>query len=120
TVSASTAAKVVAPIVVEGANLPIGPAGQTVLAERGTTVVPDFVANAGGIVAAAYAMDARRSPFPAERGDIVRTVDAKIRSNTELVLARAAAAGITTHSAARELAGARIRAAMDLRGRTAV
>ena len=51
-----------------GGGQPAGqPAGLDVLRERGVVVVPDFIANAGGIVAAAFAMDARYSVFPVER-----------------------------------------------------
>ena len=39
-----------APLVVEGANGPTTPGGDAVLADLGTTVVPDILANAGGVV----------------------------------------------------------------------
>lgn len=37
-------------LIVEGANAPVGPAADKVLADRGVTVVPDILANAGGVV----------------------------------------------------------------------
>ena len=55
------AASMPARLVVEGANMPITPAAKEILHGRGITAVPDFIANAGGIVAAAHSMDARRS-----------------------------------------------------------
>lgn len=105
-------------VVVEGANLPLSPAAQEVLAGRGVTVVPDFIANAGGVVAAAYAMDARHSPFPAGPEVIFAAISQKLRRNTAVVLAEAARAGETTHVAARRLAAERVRTAMELKRRT--
>jgi glutamate dehydrogenase (NAD(P)+) len=105
-------------VIVEGANLPIRPAAQDVLASRGVTVVPDFIANAGGVVAAAFAMDARHSPFPAEATAIFDAVSHKMRINTATVLAEAGGTGETSHAAARRLAADRVRAAMRLKMRT--
>ncbi|SDM46982.1 Glu/Leu/Phe/Val family dehydrogenase [Allokutzneria albata] len=116
-ISEEVAGRVKARLVVEGANLPTTPGAQRVLAERGITVVPDFVANAGGVVAAAFAMDARYSAFRPDPGEIFAAISAKLRTNTELVLAEAARRERTTHEAARELAQDRVRAAMALRGR---
>jgi glutamate dehydrogenase (NAD(P)+) len=41
--------RVRAPIIVEAANHPVTPDADAVLAERGVTVVPDILANAGGV-----------------------------------------------------------------------
>lgn len=46
-----TASRITARVVVEGANLPTTPAADAVLADRGVTVVPDLLANAGGVTA---------------------------------------------------------------------
>ena len=43
------AADVRARIIVEGANGPTTPAADAILADRGITVVPDILANAGGV-----------------------------------------------------------------------
>lgn len=80
-------------------------------------VVPDFVANAGGVVSAAFAMDARYSPFRAATDSIFSTVSDKLRSNTVQVLEKAETEAITSHEAARALAQERVRAAMLLRGK---
>ncbi len=81
-IDADTAADVQAKIVVEGANLPTGREAQRVLAARGITVVPDFVANAGGVVAAGFAMDARYSAFRPDAEAVFAAVSAKMRENT--------------------------------------
>lgn len=106
-------------LVVEGANLPTSAAAQEVLARRGITVVPDFIANAGGVVAAAFAMDARYSPFPVNPATVLDAVSEKLRANAANIIVEARSRGTTTHVAARELAQERVLAAMKLRGRVA-
>lgn len=88
--------------------------------ERGVTVVPDFVANAGGVVSAAFAMDVRYSPFRAETDSIFTTVSEKLRANTVQILQEAQGRSITTHQAARGLAQELVRRAMYLRGKSLV
>ncbi len=103
-------------LVTEGANLPSNDGARARLRAQGTAVVPDFIANAGGIVAAAYAMEGRYSPFRPDTGPIMATVSEKIRSNTSAVLGQARLRDTTTHEAAFAMAKDRVRAAMDLRG----
>lgn len=117
-IDASAAERMGARLVVEGANLPTSPEAQQVLLRRGVTVVPDFVANAGGVVSAAFAMDARYSPFRAATESIFSTVSDKLRSNTVQVLDAAESRSVTSHEAARSLAQERVRAAMLLRGKS--
>ncbi|MDT7563136.1 MAG: glutamate dehydrogenase [Pseudonocardiales bacterium] len=116
-IDAAVAARIRASLVVEGANLPTSPEARTVLARRGVTVVPDFIANAGGVVAAAFAMDARYSAFRPDPAAIFEAVSTRLRQNTDTVLAHAESTGVTTHEAALDIATERVRTAMRLRGR---
>lgn len=111
------ASEVRAGLVVEGANLPTVPQARSVLAQRGVTVVPDFIANAGGAIAAGFAMDARRSAFRPDTASILDAVAERCRGNTLLVLDDADRHGLLPHDAALRLARERVRAAMELRGR---
>lgn len=111
------AAVIKAQFVVEGANLPTSPSSRRILAERGITVVPDFIANAGGVVAAAFAMDARYSAFRPDTAAIFDAVSTKMRGNTERVLQHAESARVLPHEAAMRIAQERVRLAMELRGR---
>jgi glutamate dehydrogenase (NAD(P)+) len=104
-------------LVVEGANLPTTPVARQVLHERGVVIVPDFIANAGGIVAAAHSMDARRSPFTVDPADVFPMISAKMRANAETVVQTSRAHRITPHFAAQRIAEDRVRDAMRLRGR---
>ncbi|MBL1101137.1 Glu/Leu/Phe/Val family dehydrogenase [Streptomyces coffeae] len=116
-ISRDTAGQIKAKVVVEGANLPTSEEAQGILAERGITVIPDFVANAGGVVAAAFAMDARYSGFRPDTGAIFETVSARLRANTVTVLEEARRRSATPHTAGRGLAEERVRAAMRSKGR---
>ncbi|KAF0958811.1 hypothetical protein [Rhodococcus sp. T7] len=73
-IDADLARTLPARIVVEGANLPSNPEAQAVLDGRGVTVVPDFIANAGSVVAVAVAMGARYSAGLAWTGSTERGV----------------------------------------------
>ena len=116
-VDGAAAGRIGARLLVEGANLPTSPEAQAVLHRRGIAVVPDFIANAGGVVSAAYAMEARYSPFRAATASILEAVSEKLRSNAVQVLDAAEERGVTPHAAARSLAQERVRAAMRLRGK---
>lgn len=49
-ITQESARRINAPLVVEGANLPTTSGGDEVLRERGITIVPDILANGGGVV----------------------------------------------------------------------
>ncbi|MHA6622422.1 Glu/Leu/Phe/Val family dehydrogenase [Pseudonocardia sp. DLS-67] len=106
-------------LVVEGANMPTTPAARELLAARGIAVVPDFIANAGGVVAAAHSMTARSSPFAPDPARIFAMISEKLRANTTAVLDESRRRRTTTHDAALAMAQARVRAAMELRGQPA-
>ena len=96
-------------LVPEGANIPITPRAETMLAERGVLVVPDFIANAGGVICAAmeYAGATQAAAFQA--------IQERIVANTEIVLTAAKSKHLSPRAAAVELATARVREAMALR-----
>ncbi|OBC01790.1 glutamate dehydrogenase [Mycobacterium sp. 852013-50091_SCH5140682] len=115
-IDARVAGEVKAKLVVEGANLPATAEALQILAERKILVVPDFVANAGGIIAAGVAMDARYSPFRPDPDAILPLVAKRIRTTTTEVLDAADGTARLPHDAARTIAQARVRAAMRARG----
>ena len=104
-------------VFIEGANLPTNKAAQDILKERNITVIPDFIANAGAVVGAGVAMDARYSAFRPDGDAILTMISDKMRSNVRSVVAAAKKDDVTTHVAATLLSQSRVRAAMDLKGR---
>ena len=115
-IDGSVAESLTAKLVVEGANLPTTRAAREILHERRVTVVPDFIANAGGTVAAAHSMDARHSPFVVDTEDVFAMISSKLRRNAVLVIDESLKRGIAPHEAARSIAQERVRTAMELRG----
>lgn len=111
------ALKTTAKLIVEGANLPTTSSAREILHKRGIAVIPDFIANAGGIVAAAHSMGARYSAFTVDPDDVFAMISTKLRANAVAVLAASLRCGVTTHEAAYKLAQDRVRTAMQLRGR---
>lgn len=106
-------------LVVEGANLPASASALAIFGKRDIAVVPDFIANAGGIVAAAHSMDMRYSPFTVSAEAIFTMISDKLRANTIEVLAEARRTDELPHDAARRLAQQRVVAAMQLRRKVA-
>ena len=106
---ADNADRVKARLIVEGANIPVTDAAETRLHERGVLVVPDIIANAGGVICAAVEYRGGTQKTALE------TVDEKVRANTAKVLAAAKADAITPRDAARQLAETRLKRAMSHR-----
>ncbi len=108
-IRADNVAQVKAKLVVEGANIPVTAEAESILHDRGVLVVPDFIANAGGVICGAveYAGGGERQAF--------ETIEEKIRVNTRAVLERSRAEKVPPREAATTLARDRVGAAMALR-----
>ena len=96
-------------LILEGANIPVTPGAAMALHDRGVVVVPDFIANAGGVICAA--MEYQR----ATRAAAFAAIQDRVRDNTRAVLETAKTARIMPRRAAVELATERIRKAMSYR-----
>lgn len=96
-------------LVAQGANIPCTAGAERALAEAGVLVLPDFIANAGGVICAAveYAGGSRTQAFQA--------IGEKIRENTARILSKAESEGTLPREAAVSLAEERVRAAMSHR-----
>ncbi len=106
---ASNAGRLKAKLVAQGANIPATPDAEAMLHERGILVIPDFIANAGGVLCAAveYHGGTQASAFAA--------IDERIRANTQQVLEDAAKTGQRPREAAVNLARHRVQQAMTYR-----
>ena len=96
-------------LVLQGANIPFTAGAERRLHARGVLVVPDFIANAGGVICAA--MEYRG----ATQAQAFAVIEEKLRANTEAVLDAAARAKVPPREAAERLASARVVEAMGYR-----
>jgi len=96
-------------LVAEGANIPCTPKAEEALAARDILVIPDFIANAGGVICAAMEW------HQATEAAAFAAIDEKIRANTGAVLTEAKRSGALPRAAALSLATQRVRTAMRTR-----
>jgi len=96
-------------LVIEGANIPITHDAEKILHKRGILCVPDFIANAGGVICAAMEYQG------ASQAAAFASIEEKLRRNTEMVLSTSQSLGILPRQAAMDLALQRVKKAMSFR-----
>ncbi len=98
--------------IVEGANVPTTAAAELVLCERGIPVVPDILANAGGVIGSYYEDQGGAD----DDARVAAGIRRRIAATFAAVSARAEALGCTQRDAAMSLAIERVAAAHNTRG----
>ncbi|MFH1445456.1 MAG: Glu/Leu/Phe/Val dehydrogenase [Nanoarchaeota archaeon] len=95
--------KVKAKIIVQGSNIPMSFKAEERFHKKGVLIIPDFVANAGGVISSyvEYIGGSEKKMF--------EMVEDKIRKNTKLVLDRAKKKNIKPRDAAMEIAIERVK-----------
>lgn len=93
-------------LVVEGANIPITYGAEKYLHEKGILCIPDFIANAGGVICAAteYQGKCEKEAFVA--------IEEKLRANSSLVLEKSSQEKVLPRDAAVAFAVQRVKKAM--------
>lgn len=107
--TAETVGQLRAKLVLQGANIPATTAAEEWMHAHDILSIPDFIANAGGVICAAVEFHGgtQQQAFEA--------IDDKIHANAREVLAHVAKNGLSPRQAALALAEARVRAAMNYR-----
>jgi glutamate dehydrogenase (NAD(P)+) len=105
-----------ADVVIEAANGPTTLEGQLVLDERGVVVVPDILANAGGVTASYFEWAQSRQGFPWDEGVLAERLRSRMDGAFVTVWARARQLGVDLRRAAYVVALDRIAAAIEARG----
>ncbi len=98
-----------AKLILQGANIPATLDAEKELANRGILVVPDFIANAGGLIMAA--MEYQRKTA----NEAFTMIHDKIQTNTDRILRMAGKKKLLPRVAAETLARERVEAAMKYR-----
>src|SRR5438552_1961314 len=103
-------------VVVEGANEPTTPTADRILAERGIAVVPDFLANAGGVTVSYYEWSQNLQQYRWSHERVNQELKATITKAYTAVRDLAKAKGVTLRTAAYAIALQRVADAERLRG----
>ena len=96
-------------LVVQGANIPFTYRAEKILHDKGVLCIPDFIANAGGVICAAMEYEG------GNQAAALASIEEKLRYNTEQVLEAVKHKQILPREAAMELAVKRLKKAMSLR-----
>jgi glutamate dehydrogenase (NAD(P)+) len=98
-----------AKLILQGANIPATEAAERRMREHGILNIPDFIANAGGVICAAVEYHG------GTQQQALTTIEEKIRNNTAEVLERVKNEGLLPREAAIRLARSRVEEAQSYR-----
>ncbi|MBB2912133.1 glutamate dehydrogenase (NAD(P)+) [Streptosporangium becharense] len=115
-VSAGNAPRVRARLVVEGSNGPVTPEADVILADAGTTVVPDILANAGGVIVSHLEREQNLHACSWSAKEIDARLRRLVEETSDTVAAVAAEHGTTLRQAAHLVGVGRVAEAHRLRG----
>ena len=102
-------ARLKAKVVLEGANVPATSQAEKDLTRRGVLVIPDFIANSGGVICASVEF------LGGDQAMAMAQIENKIRFNTEAMLKRSFEDQVLPRDAAVKMAEQRVRRAMTFR-----
>jgi len=115
-ITSKNADKLKARIIVEGANGPITAPADNILEKKGITVVPDILANAGGVVVSYYEWIQNLQGYRLGKEEVLTRMDEKLQAGLRELLGMSAEKGISLRAAAYIIAINRVVEAMNLRG----
>lgn len=107
-----------AKLVVEGANAPTTPAGDLVLASKGVTVIPDILANAGGVIVSYFEWVQNQQRFRWSRSKVLRELESYLLEAYYAVVAKSEELEVSARHGAFVLAVDRVLRASKLRWMT--
>jgi glutamate dehydrogenase (NAD(P)+) len=115
-IDADVASRIDARLIVEGANGPTVPAADDVLADRGITVVPDILANGGGVTASYFEWAQNRQGYAWDEEVVADRLHRRMERAFNEVWARADVLDVSLRRAALAVAVERVAAAFHDRG----
>ncbi len=115
-ITESTAGKIKAKIVVEGANGPTTPSGDAILHDKGILVVPDILANSGGVIVSYFEWVQDKQNYFWTADEVKTNLSSIIMKAFDEVEATATKKGATWREAALMLGVGRVAEAHKLRG----
>ena len=115
-IDGSNAQRIRARLVVEGANGPTTTAADTILADRGVTVVPDILANAGGVIVSYFEWVQANQAYWWTESEVEERLANRMAGAWRRVLEHSELHDITLRAAATSLAVQRVAEAHAQRG----
>src|SRR5690625_223752 len=115
-INRQNAGRIQTKIVVEGANGPTTPAADDILKDKGIVVVPDVLANAGGVTVSYFEWVQNRAHFYWDEATIYERLDSKLREAYQEIAAVAQKHQTSLRTAAYILACTRILEVRATRG----
>jgi glutamate dehydrogenase (NAD(P)+) len=115
-ITAGNAGDVRARVLAEAANGPTTPDADPILADRGVLVIPDILANAGGVVVSHHEWVQNRQGLAWTEAEVARRLERTMVDAADAVWRRAAEDGIPPRLAAQVIAVERVAEATALRG----
>jgi len=103
-------------MVVEAANAPVTHLADRTLRDRGIAVVPDILANSGGVLVSYYEWVQNLQEFPWELDTVLRRLEQRLGLVYEQVREQSHKCDADIRTAAYELAIGRVNRAIALRG----
>lgn len=108
------AGKIKAKVVVEAANSPTTFAGDKVLADRGIAVLPDILANAGGVIVSYFEWVQNMQQMPWKKEEVIEPLTQKLSWASDQVFAVATGSECSFRQAAYLIATRRLRDAVAM------
>lgn len=115
-IHSENAGHIKAKLMVEAANGPTTPAADEILTDRGVTVVPDILANTGGVTVSYFEWVQNIQQFRWELDQVNRELEKRMSRATTQVFERATANNTTLRDAAFDIGVDRVRSAAEVRG----
>ena len=115
-IGADEAKEIRAKVVVEGANGPTDLEGDQVLAERGIDLIPDILANSGGVIVSYYEWLQNKRSESWEAEEVLTRLERRMRRNYQAVVEKARELKVDYRTASYAIALEKLRDVYRARG----
>lgn len=115
-ITKENAGSIRAKVIAEGANGPTTPEADQILNDKGITVIPDILCNAGGVVVSYFEWVQSLQAFFWDEGEVRRAMEKKLLDNLDAVISVTVRRKCDLRTAAYMIAIERIVEAVKLRG----